>query len=620
MKLLNVENVQFTDTTIALTPPTGNLILKENYAETITGTSENDIIDGNGGSDFINGGNGTDTAVFFGNSSDFTVTNLSGAVRVTGLSSAPSWYSYATMKLLNVEKLQFLDKTIELSDSDSSAPIEFKTTTDNVIVAALNLSARAYSDGHYNEPSVISEINTRVESWTPLKTVDLGFSETDPRFEAGRDLLRYDFDNASATAGLTILDGKRTLGIAFEGTNGLLTEDMVDNITNIDKYYHSLSDFTEAIFAYIMKDANGIEQVLVAGHSLGGATAQNFMYDYGHINSKFIGVTFGSPGTNYYLPLPEERFVNIRHTNDFVVGAGEARLYEVSGSIINASVKNAGHTLFNLPTDSEVSYRETVEFITSQLDAKNLFRDMSIVSGTNGDDNLDATSGMSGEFLIGGNGTDTMEGQLLGSYTQTFKGGLGNDNIDGGGGIDTAIYSGPRLSYLIELNDRFLFDDQRIVTDKRTGSNTDGTDTLENTERLIFSDSGLAFDLDGSAGKVAKLIGAVFGAGSVSNADYVAIGLSYLDSGTSYEDLAALAIDAVGANSPEQVVSLLWNNVAGSLPTTDQIRGVLKDLGTSSGKLGIYAADHSRNEANINMVGLTENGIVFDPLHYQPFG
>ncbi len=135
------------------------------------------------------------------------------------------------------------------------------------------------------------------------------------------------------------------------------------------------------------------------------------MYDYGHINSKFIGVTFGSPGTNSSQPLPEERFVNIRHTNDFlvvVVGLGEARLYEVSGSIINASVENAEHTLFNLPTDSEVSYRETVEFITSQLDAKNLFRDMSIVSGTNGDDNLDATSGMSGEFLIGGNGTDTM--------------------------------------------------------------------------------------------------------------------------------------------------------------------------------------------------------------------
>ncbi len=373
-------------------------VIKGNtYSETITGTSGNDTIDGNGGSDSIDGGGGIDTAVFFANSSDFTVTNLSGVVRVTALSSAPyspSPYTYSTVNLKNVEKLQFLDKTIELSDSgvegstsysispatisisentssqsftitrsgdltaetiyvsttsttegysnssdykgilnqavsfgagvtsaevkveiiNDATPEEdetfglivqrnaddsastflakstftisdddsgdttpgLKTTPDNILVAAVNLSARAYSDTHYNDPLVISEINTRVESWTPLKAVDLGFSETDSRFEAGRDLLRYDFDNASATAGLTILDGKRTLGIAFEGTNGLLTEDMSENIKNIDEYYHSLSDFTKAIFEYLMKDTNGIEQVLVTGHSLGGATAQNF--------------------------------------------------------------------------------------------------------------------------------------------------------------------------------------------------------------------------------------------------------------------------------------------------------------------------------------------------------
>ncbi len=173
---------------------------------------------------------------------------------------------------------------------------------------------------------------------------------------------------------------------------------------------------------------------------------------------------------------------------------------------------------------------------------------------------------------------------------------------------------------MIELNDRFLFDDQRIVTDQRTGSNTDGIDTLEDIERLIFTDSGLAFDLDDSAGKVAKLIGTVFGAESVSNTEYVAIGLYYLDNGTSYEDLAASAIGATGAKTPEEVVALLWNNVAGSAPTADQVRSILNDpkLGKyTTGELGVYAAEHSLNQANINLVGLQETGITFDPLHYH---
>ena len=71
---------------------------------------ENDTIDGGGGNDFIDGKSGIDTAVFFGDSSDFTVIDLSGVVHVTGLDSAPESYRGDTAELVNVEKLQFLDK------------------------------------------------------------------------------------------------------------------------------------------------------------------------------------------------------------------------------------------------------------------------------------------------------------------------------------------------------------------------------------------------------------------------------------------------------------------------------------------------------------------------------
>ncbi|MBK9662062.1 MAG: hypothetical protein IPO71_02750 [Nitrosomonas sp.] len=110
VRLLNVEKVQFSDSTSTLSFTTNHIIFGTNsYSENIPGTAGDDIIDGNGGYDFIDGGAGTDTAVFFGNRSDFNITNLSGAIRVTGLSTAPVEYRGFTVKLVNTEKVEFAD-------------------------------------------------------------------------------------------------------------------------------------------------------------------------------------------------------------------------------------------------------------------------------------------------------------------------------------------------------------------------------------------------------------------------------------------------------------------------------------------------------------------------------
>ncbi|SDI07037.1 hypothetical protein [Nitrosomonas sp. Nm132] len=509
---------------------------------------------------------------------------------------------------------------------------ELETTPDNIMLAALNLSARAYSDKHLDDQPVIDAVNARIQSWTPLEATTLGFAGNDPGFSIiGGSLLRYINENASATVGLTILDGKRTLGISFEGSNDISTEnglkDWNHNVFSIKGYYDLLNDadndnaigFLQSIVNYI--NANDIEQVLVTGHSLGGAAAQFFMQDYGVTDARYIGVTFGSPGTNRFQTLPEERFANIRHNDDEAVIAGDARGYEVSGSIINIRVEDSGidglseHTLFIPLNDSKISYRRSVEFITSQLDAETLFRDMNIVPGTNGDDNLNAKEGQNVEVLLGGNGADSMTGEVPGEqHVQIFKGGLGNDAIHGGGGIDYALYSGARSDFTHRISPAGEF----IVIDQRTAPNNEGTDTLKDIERIILTDMAFALDVDGSAGRVAKLIGAVFGAGSVSNTHYVAIGLSELDKGTGYEDLAAFAIAAAGANTPEQVTSLLWGNVVGSPPTADQAQPYIDMLnsGTSIGELGVFAAEHPINQANIALTELRETGIVFDPLGF----
>lgn len=520
-----------------------------------------------------------------------------------------------------------------------------ETTSDNILVAALNLSARAYSDAHHDDQSVSSAINEHIKNWKPLEATDLGFSATDSRFSKvggalDGDLLRYDYFHASATVGLTILDGKRTLGIAFEGTNspssldGLF--DLVSDVSYLKGYYNLLKDskFIPSVVEYI--NTNDIEQVLVTGHSLGGAAAQSFMNDYGQHDVKFMGVTFGSPGTLQLQQLPKDRFVNIQHNGDPVVNASQHITHQniVHGAIINADVEDSGldgllreHTLYTPLDNSKASYRETIEFITSQLDPKVLFQDMNIVPGTDGNDSLNARAGKNGEILLGGRGNDTLKGGLIdGLDTQLFKGGLGNDTIDGDGGIDYALYGGARSNFVLQkdsmvlLND-FLFPDKWTISDQRSVPGSEGIDTLESIERLNFTDSALALDLGNSAGKVAKLIGAVFGAESVSKPEYVAVGLYYLDNGTSYEDLATGAIQLAGANTHEQVVTLLWTNVVGSPPTADQMQPFVTDLVSgqyTTGSLGVLAAEHGINLTNINLTGLVENGIAFDPSYYQP--
>lgn len=515
--------------------------------------------------------------------------------------------------------------------SANSIP-ELKTTSDNMMLAALNLSARAYSDNHLDDQPVIDAVNGRIQGWTPLEATALSFAVNEPGFSTmGGSLLRYDNDNASATVGLTLLNGKRTLGISFEGSNDITTgngrKDWNHNVFSIKGYYDLLNEprndneisFLQSIVNYI--NSQGIEQVLVTGHSLGGAAAQFFMQDYGGTDARYIGVTFGSPGTNRFQALPEERFANIRHNDDEAVIAGDARGYEVSGAIINVRVDDGGldelseHALFVPLDDSGVSYRRSIEFITSQLDANTLFRDMNIVPGTNGNDNLNAKEGQNIEVLLGGAGADNMAGDVSGEqHLQIFKGGGGNDIIHGGGGIDYVLYSGARSNFTHQVSPA----GELIVIDHRADPNNQGTDTLQAIERIVFTDMAFALDVEGAAGMVAKLIGAVFGAESVTNASYVAIGLSALDKGASHEDLAAFAIAAAGANTPAQVTSLLWSNLMGSPPTAEQAQPYIDLLnsGTSVGELGVFAAEQPINQTNIALAELKESGIVFDPLGF----
>lgn len=185
--------------------------------------------------------------------------------------------------------------------------------------------------------------------------------------------------------------------------------------------------------------------------------------------------------------------------------------------------------------------------------------------------------------------------------------GAGADTIVGNSGLNKVIDSGIRSQYtIVKIGSSYFLNDN-------TG--THGTDTLTNIQRFQFSDISIAFDINGNAGTAAKILGAVFGAASVQNKEYVGIGLSYLDNGMSYANLMQLALNAAGATTNTAVVNLLFSNLFGTVPTSSQAAPFVAMLDSgaySAGTFGVVAADYNANNTNhIDLVGLQQTGIQY---------
>ena len=220
-----------------------------------------------------------------------------------------------------------------------------------------------------------------------------------------------------------------------------------------------------------------------------------------------------------------------------------------------------------------------------------------VVPGGSGDDALTGTHGA--DTLQGGDGNDRLQG------------GLGDDIIQADAGIDIAAYAGAANRFVLQHRST-----DWVITDGTGGTGTEGRDLLHGVERVHFADRQLAIDLDGHAGEVARILGAVFGPASVANPAYVGIGLGLADGGMDEAALMQLALDArLGAGySHAALVDLLYTNLAGVAPTPDVqalYTAALADGTYTPLSLATLAAEHEINLANIGYATLQEQGLVY---------
>jgi subtilisin-like proprotein convertase family protein len=143
--------------------------------------------------------------------------------------------------------------------------------------------------------------------------------------------------------------------------------------------------------------------------------------------------------------------------------------------------------------------------------------------GGDGNDLLIANK--AGGSLYGMAGDDTLNG---GAGFDALDGGAGNDVLIGGAGIDTAVYHAPRARYSVTQTDTGW-----TIVDS---SGINGTDQLTNVERVHFSDTMLALDINGDAGQAYRLYQAAYN--RVPDLGGLGFWIKVMDAGSSLTDVA----------------------------------------------------------------------------------
>ena len=236
----------------------------------------------------------------------------------------------------------------------------------------------------------------------------------------------------------------------------------------------------------------------------------------------------------------------------------------------------------------------------------------------NGHDNIygspfdDVLLGWAGVDLISGQaGNDRIYG---GIGNDVLMGGAGNDYLIGGDGLDSAFFIGSVDQYIGRVTP------DGYVEVKDTQANRDGTDLLTEVERLIFSGTSVALDIEGNAGKAYRIYEAVLG--RTPDLEGLGYWINDMDNGVSLTTIAMGFIASpefqgkYGANpSYETYVNLLYENILDRAPDTEGLNywlsNMQKGIDTPAAVLASFSEGYE-NKANVAPD-------IADGIYYTPW-
>jgi hypothetical protein len=288
------------------------------------------------------------------------------------------------------------------------------------------------------------------------------------------------------------LEGKETLVLAYRSTDDGAAEfafqgaEVAPGIYGWDLYFNAHKDASVAALAFASNPANGIEQVLFTGHSLGGIIAEltaarlvGADAPFAALGEKTIVATFGSPGSTETLEGVSQ--LNVVHSDDFVAQLSAlSPLFEAGGVAREGTDLVIDRPEAVLPDFAPEDLDTTEELFAASQDPSlkiehqiDLYIDSaalldsaeSFIPGVRDalddpfrwlnaeiDETIVGTDG--NEFIRGGKGNDlifTLEGNdFVSGYkgNDTLVGGPGRNKLHGGKGHDTLV-DGPDNDVLI---------------------------------------------------------------------------------------------------------------------------------------------------------------------------
>jgi subtilisin-like proprotein convertase family protein len=241
---------------------------------------------------------------------------------------------------------------------------------------------------------------------------------------------------------------------------------------------------------------------------------------------------------------------------------------------------------------------------------------LTIASGTTirnafgGDGNDVLIANPAGGVLHGMPGNDIITGA---AGADALDGGAGDDVLAGGAGIDTALYQAPRAAYSVTHG-------AAAWSVAAASGGIDGVDQLTQVERLRFSDTMFALDIDGNAGQVYRTYQAAFN----RTPDQAGLGfwINFMDAGMSLNEVAAGFMaspefkDMYGAApGREAFVDKLYLNVLHRPGEASGVQFWTNALDNPAiSYADVLAAFAESSENQLGLIGVIENGFSYLPF------
>jgi Ca2+-binding RTX toxin-like protein len=537
---------------------------------TIIGSAAADLLPVFNGSVGVNGGAGEDTLFLARTSADYRLSNVNTSTSSATITSVNSGTS---VSLISIEKLQFSDKTVSLASYgvqtiSPTLPIttQVTTTSPTTNIATSNNSGTISN----NVTNNITNNITNVVS-TPTASTAANNSSTIASGTTTAGVKEYTTD----VYGVPLGGGKRYVGTS----NG-------DNINGTES-----GDFIEALGGNdTIRGLGGSDQIYAGDgdDDLNGGDGDDRLYG-GKGNDKI----YGGKGTD--TAVYDNSYESYEVTALYQGKNGAFSGYTVrakSGSEGTDTISTDVEYLLFTTGSATVALSEGKITNTTSVKATSL----NPISGTGTSDRIEGTT--KADQISAGAGDDTI------------KASGGDDVVDGGAGTDTLTYSAKYSDFKVSENQ-----DGGIRLESSLGNQT-----VKGVERIKFSDTWFASDLNGSAGKAAGAIVAVFGASSLKS--YMAPALTLVDSGLGLSELAKVVVNSkmietqANDSAASGFVAVLFKNVVGRNPNPFEsaiFEGMINSDPDGRVKLITLAAEHSMTADIVDSVKVGLLGIQYDP-------